>query len=406
MGSVVFVHGTGVRQPAFYETFEIIKMRLARVAPTAVPVPCYWGEAHGATLRCDGRSIPRYDETKAVGVAPIGSDELALWALLYEDPLAELRALAAKGGPAERLPPGKRSFASRVPADLVNLTSSRAVAVEAARCRVGRFVADAAAAVASEAVLLGEAVQATNDLARLGAGGYDLAREVIARAVVASMLARATAAGMPAVDAAARDALVLQVFVALEGTAAEAKGLWGDALRRAVSPVVSGAARVATWRLRTRRGAVTDALSPASGDILVYQTRGAPIRAIIRQTIEAATPPVFLLAHSLGGIACVDLCVLDPPLAVAGLVTAGSQAPYLYEIGALASLEPGAALPPAFPPWINLHDPNDLLAYIGAGVFPGRVDDVEVRSGLPFPHSHSAYWTSDVLWQKIAALVA
>jgi hypothetical protein len=183
---------------------------------------------------------------------------------------------------------------------------------------------------------------------------------------------------------------------------AEAKSLWTDLLKTAVSPVISGGARLATWRMRSKRGALTDAVSPVSGDILVYLANGGPIRGFIRKTIEDARPPVHLLAHSLGGIACVDLCVLDRPSSVATLMTVGSQAPYLCEIGALPSLKPNAELPAAFPHWINVHDPNDMLSYIGNGVFPGRVDDVEVKSGLPFPFSHSAYWTSDVLWTRLA----
>jgi pimeloyl-ACP methyl ester carboxylesterase len=182
--------------------------------------------------------------------------------------------------------------------------------------------------------------------------------------------------------------------------------MWSDALRASIAPVVSTGARLATWRMRSRRGAVTDAVSPVSGDILVYLANGDPIRRFIRETIESAAPPVHVLAHSLGGIACVDLCVLDPPRGIETLVTVGSQAPYLYELGALPSLRPPAQLPRNFPTWINVHDPNDMLSYVGSSVFPGQVHDIEVRSRMPFPYSHSAYWKSPVLWAALAKRLA
>ena len=47
-----------------------------------------------------------------------------------------------------------------------------------------------------------------------------------------------------------------------------------------------------------------------AGDILLYQSRGHDIRAFIEEKLQHAEPPVTIVAHSLGGIACVDLLVL------------------------------------------------------------------------------------------------
>jgi hypothetical protein len=58
--------------------------------------------------------------------------------------------------------------------------------------------------------------------------------------------------------------------------------------------------------------------------------------------------------NSLGGIACVDLLIQEPLPQVKLLVTAGSQAPFLYEINALSSLEYGKPLPGHFPEWLNI----------------------------------------------------
>jgi len=96
------------------------------------------------------------------------------------------------------------------------------------------------------------------------------------------------------------------------------------------------------------------------------------------------------------------------------LITVGSQAPYFYEIGALATkpLPPAPrtalphALPPTFPRWLNFHDPRDFLSYVagpilstpGVGVEP---IDFVLDNGHSFPASHSAYWRNADLW-KIA----
>ena len=89
----------------------------------------------------------------------------------------------------------------------------------------------------------------------------------------------------------------------------------------------------------------------------------------------------------------------NPPT-VSKLITAGSQSPFLHELGALASLHPGDSLPERFPPWLNFYDQNDFLSYIAKPFWPGVIDH-EVRSGQPFPDAHGAYFGSEDVWTKI-----
>ncbi|MEQ8974619.1 MAG: hypothetical protein RIE73_30065 [Coleofasciculus sp. C1-SOL-03] len=110
---------------------------------------------------------------------------------------------------------------------------------------------------------------------------------------------------------------------------------------------------------------------------------------------------MVLLAHSLGGIACVDLLVQQPLPQVELLITVGSQAPFFYEINALYSLEYGEPLPDYFPSWVNIYDLRDFLSYIGANVFPNKVQDVLVDNKQPFARSHGAYWTNKAVWKAI-----
>ena len=116
---------------------------------------------------------------------------------------------------------------------------------------------------------------------------------------------------------------------------------------------------------------------------------------------------MYVLAHSLGGIACVDLLGSKSLPRIKGLVPVGSPAPYLHEIGALWGLAPGTTeLPSHFPPWLNLYDPYDFLSYVAAPVFRRGVRDVRLKSGQPFPYSHSAYWTNAQTWNAVRAFAA
>jgi pimeloyl-ACP methyl ester carboxylesterase len=221
-------------------------------------------------------------------------------------------------------------------------------------------------------------------------------RKAIARALVAYSL---TAVEVD-VDGETRDALVERITNELHG--------YGRGISNWLARPFKGlASRTVTRMVGRRRGSVTDAAAPAAGDILRYQARGAGIRAAIRQAIsDTRADRVTILAHSLGGIACVDLLVMTDIPEVDRLVTVGSQAPFLYEIGALVSLEPPEKLPARFPDWLNIYDPRDFLGYVGEGVFPGRVTDVLVDNGQPFPQSHSAYWGNRAVWAAVGDFLA
>jgi pimeloyl-ACP methyl ester carboxylesterase len=144
--------------------------------------------------------------------------------------------------------------------------------------------------------------------------------------------------------------------------------------------------------------------SPIAGDIIYYQAKGQGIRDFIAGAISTADPPVYVMAHSLGGIAAVETLILDNQLKVAVLVTFGSQAPYFLEIDALAALKKGEALPAHFPPlWLNVCDPNDLLSFRAKTVFANdaRIHDEQVDSGQPPVAAHSAYLGSNAFWKHV-----
>jgi hypothetical protein len=171
---------------------------------------------------------------------------------------------------------------------------------------------------------------------------------------------------------------------------------FGSATKTIVRPLRAGASR---------------AIAPAIGDILHYQALGQEIRGLIRKKIESIPGDVFVLAHSLGGVACFELMVearrngAKGLSGVRGLITAGSQAPLLYEFDALQTLDKGDVLPSGFPRWLNLYDENDLLSYRANRLFDVKADK-QIDSMLPPLEAHSAYWNLDETWKAIGELIS
>jgi hypothetical protein len=394
MTTFIFVHGTGVREPAYTKTFETVQRKLSIFAPNAKLVPCYWGKSCGAELRQGGDSIPTYGLTRAIGGTPPVEDAVALWTLLYQDPLFELRLLADRGESDGELAPRDTREPEAFKTAFDALEQGAGFADALRELQLQPFWRDAVASVRDADELM-EAVQAQ---------GEPGTRPALARAIVATTLRAAGEAGIPPPGAAQRDALVVAVINAQGGS----ERAISDWFKKKLSGI---AADLGTRYAGPRRGQLTDITNAGIGDILLYQTRGEPIRKFIGDKITAIKDDVVVLAHSLGGIACIDLLIEVPLPAVKALVTAGSQAPYFYEIGALCRLPFDSKvahadrLPAHFPAtWYNFWDPNDLLGYWAERMFPKRVTDFRVPSGQPFPQSHSAYWTNDDLWRPVGKL--
>ena len=386
MTTVIFVHGTGIREPEYNETFEIIEQKIHAQRPDIKVAPCLWG-ALGAKFNDNRASVPLEDATLAL--SPGEEDEdIVLWGELYRDPLYELRLLSLKqieAGNTFGEEPGD-VVQSRV-ASLTPTSQLQAKLQEAGIAEV--FEQARKTVIHSEPYERALVTVSESDLSEYYAP--------IARAVVAqAMLISEQQERFPPIltDAQLRDKVVELLTLAV-GEAELGLGNWLS------KPFVELAQHGGTNYVRGKRLELTDKISPMPGDILLYQTRGEKIRAFIQQQIEQAEPPVVLIAHSLGGIACVDLLVKQQLSQVELLVTVGSQAPFLYEINALYSLEYGQLLPEHFPQWLNIYDLRDFLSYVGNRIFPDRVQDVRVDSRQPFPRSHGAYWTNAKTWEAI-----
>jgi hypothetical protein len=331
---------------------------------------------------------------------------------LVKDPFVELRLLAASSGPTDDLSPGQigqgpdfdilTAWEATIPADS---ELRRQIAAAA----LGPLLAEACEIVGQSDAFLGSVFTADEKVFRVA----------VARAVVAMTFLLADQRDLPAparTDPKLRDNLVdgfAQVLAGIQiETLVSARGLLNDHLiKPLMGLVVNAGANIASDQIRRRRGAIHDATTATAGDILLYQARGTGIRHVIKDCITKSGGPVILMAHSLGGIACVDLLIQEQIPEVRLLITMGSQAPFFYEINALQSMEfreipPEKRLPSHFPSWLNFYDLRDFLSYVGQPVFGDKlVTDVCVDNRLPFPDSHGGYFSNDHVWQKVLSVL-
>jgi hypothetical protein len=424
MTTLLFVHGTGVREARCAQFTEVLRKGLAKASPEpGIRVEsCYWGDL-GAVLPERPLSLPGPggpDRTPAQDEADeADEEEIERWQILYAHPEAEFEVTGAYPAPAPTAdradgdaPGGPlwqqvRARIEELPQDtqIQALLSADPVPDPAAPAEFAR----AAAAIAgSPAVDL--AMRRTASV-----GGTET--RMLARALVAAFFQRMRARAVDEADppeagaqlqplsAEQRDELVARIVVLL---GAEDLGVRSALL---TTWLKANAWAMAPW-LRRNRARITDAAGPATGDIILYQARGERIRERLREAILASDGPCVVLGHSLGGIIAVDLLIEDAQAAdrVPLLLTAGSQAPYLYEINALSALPAGARLPGHFPRrWLNFWDPRDLLSYLAADVFADReggagrhIEDVRINTRQPFHWSHSAYFQHSGFVDRVA----
>ena len=419
MATVIFVHGTGVREPIAGETFNHIKDELTRRKSALEVVRVYWGGTLGTQLFGKGGSIPDYDtargETERSDPKDVPEDktQLALWQLLCQDSLYEIRLLAliaeAQSGLAgDSFVPGRATPGQ----DLLNqaqLIGPRADSIDDTTAELYKLLLQGGlfsvfAASRDFVVLSPPAATAAigNNISEL--------QQAIARAIVAEALFR-TADSEPVPRAwentALRDEIVEQLINTLANAIPGDRGPVTDWVKRQVVGLASNVGeRVGTWYIRSHRGSASDKAFGFPGDIMLYQARGKTIRDAIAKSVENANGPVILVGHSLGGVACVDTLIERALPKVAYLVTVGSQAPLFYEMNTLVTLPfqdipPHERLPGHFPNWMNFYDKSDFLSYIGAKLFGPIVQDILVDNKMPFPDAHSGYWHNSQVYDEI-----
>ncbi len=389
MTTVLFVHGTGAREQAFATTHGRITEGLAKVRPDIGVERCYWGEI-GARLQAGGKSFffdppqPGRENESADGSVPEEEKELARWARLFDDPLFEIRlrqlAKPTRGDP----------FGTPLRERIMKLPSRPEVAAALASYGfTGPFAAAVQWVVSSAEFEKAFGRSAVQD---------GITEAMISRALVARCLATVAEVGV-ALTGERRDRLCSAVIA---GFGAPDYGL-ADSVGELAKNLAFRAGE--PW-LRHRRRDIIE----GTGDILLYQARGAAIRGFVKDRIRQLDGPVVLLTHSLGGIVAFDLLAGSHAAGmdqVRMLITVGSQIPLLYELGALSC---GVSYPMALPDtfrarWVNVYDRHDLLGYAGAELFGHRCLDIPVKTGTPFPTAHGAYWDMDDMYRRLAEVM-
>ena len=383
-GSIIFVHGTGVRLAGYLSQFTLAQENAQRAGIALSFVECAWGDPLG--IEFQGLSLPD-DPTPEQKHRQ--DEDYAQWAWLFDDPLSELERMTIVDPSVRKplLPPGAE------PAWLTAWNQIQAYQPsEEMRLLLQRAGIDHATWL-----LAWNKVTGSTSIARLAfeRSAHELpeAGKALVRAQVAQLHSEMVDRRLPGPSRRLRDSMVTQLAADWEVTRLSSTSLFGKMIKR-----------VATRLLKRHRNSLSESIAPLIGDVLLYQTHGEAIRTFIRGKIEAATGPVTIIAHSLGGIACVDLLALPDAPKVDRLITVGSQSPLLYEIGALYSLKNGQPLPAGFPKWLNIFDRNDMLSYVAGRLF-SPVTDFEVESGQSFPDAHSAYFGNDSTWAEISRFI-
>jgi hypothetical protein len=397
-GTLIFVHGTGVRQAGLEKTWDIFQSRARKSGFDGVTLDlCDWGPTHAPHLDRIDAALP---ETAAPDLVEPTSDSAAAWELLLGDPLFELR-LAAEAAPraAPVAVPGQArpdAAALGLIANLAELEEGDVTGSLSAAGISGDEVRGAALLVAGSDEFGQAALVAGSEL------DEDFL-ESVARAVVAYVLvehrddemgAQPELAFRPQLRSDVVDLVVRTLYPGIT----RGVGTWlRDKMLRFVMNPVTGAAAA---RRRNLMGLSTAALA----DILYYQRRGGDIRDYVAHSLLDRERPLTVVGHSLGGVVLVDLLSSGSAPAVDLLVTVGSQSPLFYAIDALEHLRPGV-LPAPFTPWLNVYNEADLLSFCAERVFPDTagIRDVAVDAGVPFPWSHSAYWEVDAVFDAIKA---
>lgn len=390
MKTIIYVHGTGVRKDEYGEALRSIE-RSFLPFPGVKVVPCLWGDSCGARLNTNGSSIPTYNSTRGIGEYEDDDESIALWELLYTDPLCELRAITidekskASFHPLE-MSPGEK-FKYRIKNHEYSSTFLK---------KLKQFEIDNVFDDALEAVLNSDPFKsAVNFKPDVLIDEHGIIARAVA-AVVISICEKKEKCLQFLYDAVMRDEFVKSLTSEIGGASRSIFSVLAKPFAYLVKTKF-------TDHMERQRGAITDKAYMMPGDTLLYQARGDDISAFIRSRIEKEDSPVVLIAHSLGGVACVELLIRNNFPQVKLLVTMGSQAPFFYEINALRSLPYGETLPEHFPEWINIYNLRDFLSYVGSGIFPGRVTDIPVSSRQPFPKSHNAlaYLSNKGTWEAI-----
>ncbi|MHC6176559.1 hypothetical protein [Glutamicibacter sp. X7] len=387
MSNVVLVPGAGVRG-SLRENFERqAGEQILRLRPKARITTIAWSDELGARLLGGGESIPEFRGSIAAHLEmPDTQDDgmLRVWSMLDIDPLAELKARYSPVDPgsaaSETVEIGEIAVRLEQSAEVhaclkkLHLEASFSAAMTVARSYDAYFAA------------------AHTPTPHTGA---------LARALTAAIIKAndTTLGGLTAVDGVHRREL--------EEAIAHAITTDHRQVPTALS-LTDWLLQLATDWIARYRAELTRFAAPYFGDLTMYLSRGAAIRKLIKDHIDALPAgPTSIVAHSLGAVACLDLLLSADLAPVQEFISAGSPAGLLFELNSLPSLPytPDFHPPAGFPRVSNVYDPRDLLASRNASFFGPTSRDYPVDTEAPFPRNHGAYFGHQPFYELLDQLL-
>ena len=170
------------------------------------------------------------------------------------------------------------------------------------------------------------------------------------------------------------------------------------------------ALRLLTDALESYRLGLTTMAANFLQNVIIYLADDSDIRDRVITDLKSVdqSKPVVMLGHSLGGIIGVDIAS-DPTVEtrVDLLVTVGSQTPLLHALGAIPAFENSDDAPrrEPFSPWLNIYNPRDPLAFVGADVFGWAArapEDHRINEPRDLLGAHADYDSRPEVYKAIA----
>ncbi|MEZ6049644.1 MAG: hypothetical protein R3C11_29500 [Planctomycetaceae bacterium] len=102
MGTIVLVHGTGVRLPDYYASLRVAEKTAREAGITSTFLDCAWGDPLG--INFEGKSIPNWERLPQIDEAD------AKWEWLLADPYWEIEHYATSDSEQNQNPPSQHDI--------------------------------------------------------------------------------------------------------------------------------------------------------------------------------------------------------------------------------------------------------------------------------------------------------
>ena len=211
-----------------------------------------------------------------------------------------------------------------------------------------------------------------------------------------------------------------------EKTKVEAFGatdVWNHLKTSATNLVNSASRFVVNPLTRASRPWVNSKVALFVGDVFVYlksrdKPGGGEIVAEVQGALERANKArksgddqLIVVAHSMGGNIMYDILTSSAQgITVDLFLTVGSQVGLFEELKLFRISNPSVTAPATVPKpanvarWINVMDPNDILAYATSRIFAGSMD-TKIDNKAPVWSAHSAYFYRPTFHQRLRARI-